>query len=103
MPEADREALAALIAKMGPLPAVADLDAAQVVEATGRDKKVIAGTLHFVLPAPIGATQIVTDVTSAELTGGAIGLRPSSAQMQAHVAVSSMPVFLDLRVSAFEA
>jgi 3-dehydroquinate synthase len=84
MPEADREALAALIAKMGPLPAVADLDAAQVVEAAGRDKKVIAGTLHFVLPGPIGSTQIVTDVTSAELMSGltAIGLRTAAHREQ---------------------
>ena len=77
MPPADRDALAATIAKMGPLPAVADLEAPQVVEAAGRDKKVIAGTLHFVLPGPIGSTTIVTDVSSAELTGAltAIGLR----------------------------
>ena len=77
MPGADREALGALVAKMGPLPAVADLEAAPVVEAAGRDKKVIAGTLHFVLPGPIGSAGIVTDVTSAELMRAltAIGLR----------------------------
>ena len=57
MPAGDRDALAALITKMGPLPPVADLDAAQVVEAMGRDKKVVAGTLHFVLPGPIGSTR----------------------------------------------
>ena len=38
------------ITQMGPLPPVADLSAQQVVEAVGRDKKVIAGRLHFVLP-----------------------------------------------------
>ena len=77
MPDTDRTALAAVIAKMGPLPAVADLEAAQVVEAAGRDKKVVAGTLHFVLPGPIGTTQIATDVTSADLERAllAIGLR----------------------------
>ena len=77
MPAADRDALAVTIAKMGPLPAVGDLEAAQVVEAAGRDKKVVAGTLHFVLPGPIGSTRIVTDVTSAELQRAliAIGLR----------------------------
>ncbi len=79
MPSGDREKLAAMITKMGPLPAIADLEAAQVVEAAGRDKKVVAGTLHFVLPGPIGSTEIVTDVTSAELTRAltAIGLRPA--------------------------
>jgi 3-dehydroquinate synthase len=74
MPAADRDALAAMIAKMGPLPAVADLDAAQLVEAAGRDKKVIAGTLHFVLPGPIGTTEIATDVTSAELLRALVGI-----------------------------
>ena len=77
MPETDRGMLVSTITKMGPLPAVADLEAAQVVEAAGRDKKVIAGTLHFVLPRSIGSTEIVTDVTSAELLAAltALGLR----------------------------
>ncbi len=70
----DRDALAALIAQMGPLPSVADLSAAQVVEAVGRDKKVIAGHLHFVLPSGIGATNTVTDVTLEELISAARGI-----------------------------
>ena len=66
---ADRDALAALIAQMGPLPPMADLPAADLIQAMARDKKVIGGTLHFVLPAGIGGTRVVTDVTSEELTG----------------------------------
>jgi 3-dehydroquinate synthetase len=31
------------------------------------DKKVVAGTLHFVLPTTIGATAIVDDVKESEL------------------------------------
>ena len=42
-PEADRAALAAHIMQMGPLPPVGDLSAAEVTEATRRDKKVLAG------------------------------------------------------------
>jgi 3-dehydroquinate synthase len=82
MPAADRDALAALITKMGPLPPVADLEASQIVEAMGRDKKIVAGTLHFVLPGPIGSTHIATDVTSAELQHALvrIGLRPDRNQ-----------------------
>ena len=78
MPAADRDALAALIMKMGPLPPIADLEASQVVETIGRDKKVVAGTLHFVLPAAIGTTEIATDVSSAELQRAlvSVGLRP---------------------------
>ena len=30
------------------------------------DKKIVAGTLHFVLPTAIGATAIVDDVTEKE-------------------------------------
>ena len=74
---ADRDALHALIAALGPLPAVADLDAAQVVEAVARDKKVVDGTLHFVLPVAIGETVIAGDVTMTELQEALrrIGLR----------------------------
>ncbi len=77
MPAEDRDSLAALVMKMGPLPPVADLEASQVVEATGRDKKVVAGTLHFVLAGPIGAPHVVTDVSPADLQRAlvAIGLR----------------------------
>ncbi|MEO5896146.1 MAG: 3-dehydroquinate synthase [Vicinamibacterales bacterium] len=77
MPAEDREALRGLIMAMGPLPPIGDLDAGQVVEAAGRDKKVVAGTLHFVLPGPLGSTSIASDVTSTELKDAlvAIGLR----------------------------
>ena len=77
MPAADRAALAALITRMGPLPPVADLPAAQILDAMGRDKKVVAGRLHFVLPTAIGATEVVTDVSNEELTAAlkAVGLR----------------------------
>jgi 3-dehydroquinate synthase len=74
MPVEDRDALAALIAQMGPLPSVADLSSAQVVEAIARDKKVVAGTLHYVLPTQIGATTTVTDVTIEELQAAAKGI-----------------------------
>jgi 3-dehydroquinate synthase len=59
---------------MGPLPSVADLPAAQAVEAIARDKKVIAGKLHFVLPLRIGETTTVTDVTIEELERAAKGI-----------------------------
>jgi 3-dehydroquinate synthase len=63
----DRQALVALITKMGPLPAVSDLSATAVVEATRLDKKMVGGTLHFVLPASIGSTTIATDVSEAHI------------------------------------
>ena len=76
--DADRDALAALIARLGPLPSVRDLSAAEVVEATRRDKKVLRGTLHVVLPTGLGSTEIVDDVTERDLHRAlrAIGTRP---------------------------
>ena len=68
LPAGDRDALYALIRKLGPLPAIADLDVAEIVAATRRDKKVVNGRLHFVLATAIGEHAIVDDVTEAELT-----------------------------------
>lgn len=74
---AERDTLRTLIVAMGPLPAVADLEAAQVTAAIARDKKVVSGRLHYVLPVAIGETVIADDVSSAELRQAlvAIGLR----------------------------
>ena len=66
--EADRAALAALIGQMGPLPPVADLSVTELLSAMGRDKKVVAGTLHYVLPSALGSTTVATDVTTDELS-----------------------------------
>jgi 3-dehydroquinate synthase len=63
----DREALAGVIASLGPLPPIADLSAGAILEAMQHDKKIVAGRLHFVLPTAIGATEIVDDVKEPEL------------------------------------
>jgi 3-dehydroquinate synthase len=65
--ERDQQALADVIASLGPLPPIADVPSAQVLEAVQHDKKVVAGTLHYVLPTAVGATTIVDDVTEKEL------------------------------------
>ena len=77
LPGTDRDALSMHIRQMGPLPPIADLSAADIVEATRRDKKVVDGRLHFVLPTKIGAATTVTDVSTQELTRAlmAIGLK----------------------------
>ena len=67
MPAADRDALSALIAMMGPLPAAGDVPVDEVLETVGHDKKVVAGRLHFVLPTAIGSCEVVTDVTTDEI------------------------------------
>lgn len=68
MPPGDRDALADTIAAMGPLPAVGDLSQSALLEAVRRDKKVSAGTLHFVLPRALGECDIVPDVRVEEIT-----------------------------------
>ncbi len=73
----DKKALADLIAGLGPLPAIADVSIAQILEAMRHDKKVVSGRLHYVLPTAVGATAIVNDVTEKELKAAlkAVGFR----------------------------
>ena len=79
MPAGDREKLAALIAKMGPLPAVADVPIEEILEAITHDKKIVAGQLHYVLPTRIGACEVVPDVTKAEIERALRSLLPAAA------------------------
>ena len=64
---ADRQALADVIACLGPLPPIADVPSSQIVNAMKHDKKMVAGRLHVVLPTAVGATTIVDDVTEKEM------------------------------------
>jgi 3-dehydroquinate synthase len=66
-PESDRATLAALIAHLGPLPSVSDLPSTLIMEAIRRDKKVLRGRLHMVLPTTLGKTEILSDVTDQEI------------------------------------
>jgi 3-dehydroquinate synthase len=74
----ERQALAKLIAQLGPLPPIVDLRIGDVMDAIRRDKKVVAGKLHFVIAIQIGATMTIDDVTETELTGvlERVGLKP---------------------------
>jgi len=65
--ETDRSSLAKLISQLGPLPSVNDLSTKQILEAIRRDKKLLKGRLHVVLPTTIGETTIVDDVTEREI------------------------------------
>jgi len=73
----DLQALRDVITHMGPLPATSDLKVSDALDAILLDKKIAAGTLHFVLPTAIGSTRIATDVTRKELSAAlrTIGLR----------------------------
>jgi 3-dehydroquinate synthetase len=56
---------------------VDDVSARDVLAAIGRDKKVVAGTLHFVATPTLGKTVTLTDVTEAEV-------RAALKQLSAH-------------------
>jgi 3-dehydroquinate synthase len=76
-PKALCEEVDALITHLGPLPSVADISAKEVLAAIGRDKKVVAGTLHFIAAPERGKTLELTDVTEKEIKAAVrrIGLR----------------------------
>jgi 3-dehydroquinate synthase len=66
-PPAARQRVAELIAKLGPLPPIADLSSKEIISAVARDKKVVDGTLHFVAATQIGQTTELTDVSQKEI------------------------------------
>jgi 3-dehydroquinate synthase len=68
------QALNDLIGAMGPMPPIGDLSATEALTAVRRDKKVIRGTLHFVLPTDIGSVEVVNDVSEKELLAAMRGI-----------------------------
>ena len=66
-PQSLYEEILDLIGHLGPLPPVSDISSKDALAAMGRDKKVVAGTLHFVAATGRGATTTLTDVSSKEL------------------------------------
>jgi 3-dehydroquinate synthase len=68
----------ALITSMGPMPSVSDVSSKEVIAAAARDKKVVAGTLHFIVATGRGSTGTLTDVTEAEMKKAlkVLGLKP---------------------------
>ena len=76
-PKSLHDEVESLIAQLGPLPSVSEISAKDVFTAIGRDKKVVAGTLHFVAATDRGKTVELTDVTEKEIKAAVrkIGLR----------------------------
>jgi 3-dehydroquinate synthase len=76
-PAEARDRVAEVIAKLGPLPPVADLSCKEIVGAAAHDKKIVEGTLHFIAATAIGTTTTLKDVTEKELKAAvkAIGVK----------------------------
>ncbi|HQZ40068.1 MAG TPA: 3-dehydroquinate synthase [Vicinamibacterales bacterium] len=76
-PKAVGAAIAEIIIALGPLPPVSDLGISEVIAATGRDKKRVSGTLHFVAATHLGGTSELTNVSNREMRQALkdIGLR----------------------------
>lgn len=68
------ERLQQLVMQMGPLPPVADLAAAQALDAIRHDKKIVNGTLKFVVATALGAAAVIDDVTEEDLRHALNGL-----------------------------
>lgn len=66
-PQALYDEVLELVTHLGPLPPVSDISSKEALAAIGRDKKVVAGTLHFVAATGRGATTTLADVTAKEL------------------------------------
>ena len=77
--EDENRALKALVMRLGPLPPVADLPADRVLDLVKRDKKVVDGSLHFVLLSGLGTARIVDDLREAELLEGLVAVGFSQA------------------------
>jgi 3-dehydroquinate synthase len=66
--EAEWEAIAAAVDRIGPRPRVSDLEPARILEALARDKKAHKGRVPFVLPTGIGHVSIHEDVKRPEIS-----------------------------------
>jgi 3-dehydroquinate synthase len=67
MSDEDRQRLSRILMQLGPLPPIGDLSAREALDAVKRDKKIVDGTLHYVLCTGIGSWTTAGDVTEAEL------------------------------------
>jgi 3-dehydroquinate synthase len=61
------DAVADAVDRVGPRPPMSDLSPTALIEALGRDKKVKAGRVVFVLPTAVGKVVIRDDVTRPEI------------------------------------
>ena len=76
-PAALYQEIQTLLTRLGPLPRVSDISSKTVLAAIGRDKKIVAGKLHFVAATSRGHTRTLTDVSEKEIKAAirTLGLR----------------------------
>jgi 3-dehydroquinate synthase len=54
--------ISALVRKIGPLPSIRDLSLTKIRKLFPRDKKAVAGQIHWIVPEKIGKVGVVSDV-----------------------------------------
>lgn len=59
--------IAALVRRVGPLPPIRDIEPAKVLGLLPRDKKAVAGRIHWVLPERLGKVKITAEVPASEV------------------------------------
>ena len=65
LPSDEAERIAGLVRRVAPLPPIRDLEAARILSLLPRDKKAVAGRIHWVLPVRIGKVKIMPNVPPA--------------------------------------
>jgi 3-dehydroquinate synthase len=58
----EAQRISALVRRIGPLPSICDLAPARIRKLFARDKKAVAGQIHWVVPEKIGKVSVVSDV-----------------------------------------
>lgn len=62
LPEKQAERMTALVRRVGPLPAIKDLRAREILRLLPHDKKAVKGRIHWVIPERIGRIVVTPDV-----------------------------------------
>lgn len=72
--------ISALVRKIGPLPSIRDLSLAKIRKLFPRDKKAVAGQIHWIVPEKIGKVRVVRDVPIETATEALRSVQQSEAE-----------------------
>jgi len=73
----EAQRISSLVRRIGPLPSISDLAPARIRKLFTRDKKAVAGQIHWVVPEKIGKVSVVRDVPIEAATEALRGVQQS--------------------------